>query len=310
MTKVLFVSSGNNKIGPDPIIHNQADSLSCEGLQITHFYILGKGFKGYLKNVNNLRKFIKNDNFDLIHAHYSMSAFVASLSGANPLIVSLMGSDVKSDKLFKFFINFFKLFFWSKTIVKSKDMQSSSGLSNLHIIPNGVDLNKFKPENQLECKKKINWDLNKKQILFAANPNRYEKNYALAKKSFDYIHDINCELKVLDNISNDQMSIYYNAADLVLLTSRWEGSPNVIKEAMACNRPVLCTNVGDVANLFKNVSGCDLISENANEISNKIKFYLDNFHLSDGRSEIKLLKLDSKSVSNKLIKLYSETINI
>ena len=307
--KVLFVSSGNSKVGISPIITNQGKSLENEGLDLTYFKIKGKGIKGYLKNIKPLRVLLKGSDFDIVHAHYSMSAFVASLSGARPLIVSLMGSDVKSDKLFKVFIHLFNKLFWNKTIVKSEDMKLSLGIKETEVISNGVDLDMFKPLNQLECKKKLGWDFEKKQILFAANPNRHEKNYPLAKKAFSTLDDINYELKVLEDIPINQMSLHFNAADLVLLTSLWEGSPNVIKEALACNRPILSTNVGDVSTLLSNVNGCNIIEEDAQDIADKIKFSIENFSVSNGREKVKSLKIDSKNVAFKIIELYKEISN-
>lgn len=307
--KVLFVSSGNSKDGISSIIKNQGESLEREGIKITYFTIKGKGLIGYLKNVKVLRGFIKENNFDLIHAHYSMSAFVASLAGVKPLIVSLMGSDVKSDKLFKVFIYLFNMIFWTKTIVKSEDMKLSLGIKETQVISNGVDLDMFKPLNQLECKKKLGWDFEKKQILFAANPNRHEKNYPLAEKAFSLLDDINYELKVLEDIPINQISLHFNATDLVLLTSLWEGSPNVIKEALACNRPILSTNVGDVSTLLSNVNGCNIIEEDAQDIADKIKFSIENFSVSNGREKVKSLKIDSKNVAFKIIEIYKETSN-
>ena len=305
---VLFVSSGNSLVGISPIVKNQGASLEREGVSVTYFTIKGNGLIGYLKNVKTLRDFIKKNDFNYIHAHYSMSAFVASLAGAKPLIVSLMGSDVKSDKLFKVFIYLFNMIFWTKTIVKSEDMKLSLGIKGAKVIPNGVDLDKFKPLNQLECKKNLEWDIEKKQILFASNPNRYEKNYPLAKKAFSLIDDSNYELKVLEDIPKNKMSLHFNAADLVLLTSLWEGSPNVIKEAMGCNRPILSTNVGDVSILLNNVKGCDIIDNIAKEdFAIKIEYSLENISISEGREKLKALKLDSKSVASQMSKLYIET---
>ena len=105
------------------------------------------------------------------------------------------------------------------------------------------------------------------------------------------------------------MSLHFNAADLVLLTSLWEGSPNVIKEALACNRPILSTNVGDVSTLLSNVNGCNIIEEDAQDIADKIKFSIENFSVSNGREKVKSLKIDSKNVAFKIIELYKEISN-
>ena len=160
--KILFVSSGNSKLGISPIVLNQGRSLEKEGVDVNYFRIKGVGLTGYLKNIKILKNLLKENNYNIIHAHYSMSAFVASLAGSKNLVVSLMGSDVKADYFFKIFIYFFNAFFWKKTIVKSKDMKESLGINNIHIIANGVNLMKFKPLSQSNCKSQLKWNVKKK----------------------------------------------------------------------------------------------------------------------------------------------------
>lgn len=150
--KVLFVSSGNSKNGISPIIKNQGESLLQNGVDVDFYQIRGKGIKGYLKNIKPLRNLIKNKHFDIIHAHYSLSAIITSFSGAKPLVVSLMGSDVKSSKWLKTIIWFFYKYFWNQTIVKSKDMKMSLGFKNVSILPNGVDLKAFREIDANTCR--------------------------------------------------------------------------------------------------------------------------------------------------------------
>ena len=126
----------------------------------------------------------------------------------------------------------------------------------------------------------------------------------LAKKSFELLDDSNSELKVLEDVPNDLVPLYLNASDVVLLTSRWEGSPNVIKEAMACNRPILSTNVGDVSCLLSNVKGCNIVEVNVQDIAEKIKNSIEQYSMSDGREKVKELKIDSRNVAKKIIQLY------
>ena len=311
--KVLFVSSGNSINGISPIIKNQGESLIRQGVDLTYFIIKGKGIKGYLKNIKPLRELNKGNNFDLIHAHYSMSAFVASLAGAKPLVVSLMGSDVKSERYFKSIIKMFNKLFWSKIIVKSEDMKQSLGINSVEIIPNGVDFDKFKLKNQQECKNQLGWDLSKKQILFVANPSRYEKNFNLANAAFDILSDTNIELKVLKDVPNELMPVYHNAADIVLLTSLWEGSPNVIKEAMACNVPIVSTDVGDVKAVIGNTEGCYITSFDPKDVAKKIKMALEFAKIkgrTKGRERLNELGLDSESVAKRIIGVYEKVLNI
>lgn len=303
MMKVLFISRGNSLNGISPITLNQGESLKKNGIILEYLTIKGSGIKGYFKSIPKIRKHIKQNEYDIIHAHYSLSAFAASLAGARPLIVSLMGSDVKSKSFYKIGIKIFNVFFWNSIIVKSEDMKSTLGLKSALIIPNGVDTDKFIPINKKEALDFTKWDKNKRHVLFAANPNRYEKNYKLAQNAFELINDSSIELHSLINIKNEHMPFYINASDVVLLTSLWEGSPNVIKESMACNRPIVSTNVGDIKYMIKKIDGCYVTSFNEENIKQKIILALE-FSEVQGINRIKQLELDSNSIAKKLIAHY------
>jgi hypothetical protein len=116
--KVLFVSSGNKPSGINNIVIAQGKSLHNIGIEIDYFFIVGHGVRGYLRAIKSLRKKLMN-KYDLVHAHYSLSGLVAALAGAKPLIVSLMGSDVKRYSWKRRIIFFLKRFSWDKIIVKT-----------------------------------------------------------------------------------------------------------------------------------------------------------------------------------------------
>lgn len=303
---ILFVSRDNISVGISPIVKNQGDSLIDNGVRLNYFAIKGKGLKGYLKAIYGLKKHLKQNEYDIIHAHYSLSAYVASLAGAKPLVVSLMGSDVKSNFFYRWFIIFFNFFFWSKTIVKSVDMKSSLLVKELEVVPNGVDFRKFKLISKIVSLEKTGWDVAKKHILFAANPYRYVKNYKLAKEAFALLSIDGLELHYLDDVVNKDMPYYYNAADVVLLTSLWEGSPNVIKEAMACNTPIVSTDVGDVKDIIGKTNGCYIARGNPIEISLKIQEALKFNGKTTGRENIR--HLDSRIIANRIINIYNSIL--
>jgi glycosyltransferase involved in cell wall biosynthesis len=300
--KVLFISSGNSG-QISPIVKAQGISLKEIGIEVEYYLIQGKGIWGYLKNIPSLRRYSKMKNIDVFHAHYSFCGFAAALAGCNPLIVSLMGSDAKGNFLFKFCIKFFMRFFWSHTIVKSQDMIDSLGIKNASIIPNGVDLNQFKPDEKNLCREKLGWELNKTHLLFAANPTRWVKNFNLVEKAFNSINDKNIELHTLVDVDFGKMNDIYNASDIVLLSSYWEGSPNVIKEAMACNKIIVCTEVGDVKEVFGKTPGTFLSGFETIEFRDAMHQAID-FHSNQlsgrGRDRIKELKIDSINIAKKI----------
>lgn len=317
--KILFVASGNHG-AISPVVGNQAEALMSEGVEIEWYLLKGKGIKGYLKNVKPLRKYLKEHKYDAIHAHYSLSAFVASLAGAKPLVVSLMGSDVKAARWYKFIIRLFAAFGgWKSIIVKSNDMYRSLGIKRAIIIPNGVNMERFRPMSIVDSRKYLGWNPKKKHILFPANASRPEKDFALANEAVallqsDFrlkIEDLRfegVELHAFENTPNEETPYWYNAADVVLMTSKWEGSPNAIKEAMACSRPIVATNVGDIAERTSGVEGCYVIAKDdrlkmIDELAKAVEKAL-TFKETKGREKIIADGLDRHEINKKLIELY------
>jgi teichuronic acid biosynthesis glycosyltransferase TuaC len=120
------------------------------------------------------------------------------------------------------------------------------------------------------------------------------------------LHVINC-------VSIDELKYFYSAADLLLLTSFHEGSPNVIKEAMACNCPIVSTNVGDVPEVIGKTEGCFLASFDPIDVAEKMRFALEFAQTkgrTNGRQRIIELGLDSETVSAKIIEVYNKVLNI
>jgi glycosyltransferase involved in cell wall biosynthesis len=306
--KVLFVSSGNSKFGISPIVKNQGESLRHNGIDLDYFTIKGKGIKGYLKNIPILKKYLKSHHYDIVHAHFSLSAIVATLSGANPLIVSLMGSDAYRNKAASILIKYFSKYKWNKTIVKTNAMKNHLRLKNALVIPNGVDLKKFEYIPFNNAIKISVFNPNKKHILFMADPKRPEKNYILAKQSYDLLNSNNIDLHVIYNIFHDEIPYYLYSADVLLLTSLWEGSPNIIKEAMACNLPIVSTDVGDVKEIIGNTDGCYICSYDPVDVAEKIEMALSFGKRTNGRERIIELGLDSDSIAKKIIQVYEEVL--
>lgn len=311
--KVLFVSSGNTTSGISPITKNQGDSLISRGIEIEFFAINGKGLWSYIRHIFILRNFLKINNFDIIHSHYSFSSFIASLAGARPQVVSLMGSDLLSNRFERMLILIFQKLFWDQTIVKTEDMYQLITSPKTEIIPNGVDLTKFNYIDKKTCQDKLGWNKDKRHLLFAADPERPEKNYPLFKMSIDLLPiDYNIEVHALTNIPNNDIPVHMNASDVIILTSLHEGSPNVIKEAMACNLPIVVTNVGDVQWVIGKTEGCYISSFEPSDFSEKISLALkfsENKKSTLGRDRIIEIGLDAETIALKLVSLYNKLVN-
>lgn len=302
--KVLFVSRGDPNGEAKPVVKNQGLSLIAHGVDLVFFTIQGKGLLGYLRSAIRLKHHLKKHKYDVVHAHYFHSAVVATLLFPSCLVVSLMGSDVMSDKMSRISIRLFNRLFWKVCVVKSAAMKDRLGIDDVQVISNGVDMELFIEIDRTKALEKTGWHKNKKHILFAARPDRPEKNYQLAERACRYFDENEVELHALSNIPRMDMPYYYNACDAVLLTSLWEGSPNVIKEAMACNRPIVSTDVGDVRALFDGVSNCFLSSSDELEIYNHLKKVICSQTKSKSRDRLFMLGLDSATIARKLIEIY------
>ncbi len=307
--KVLFISSGRSgRVGD--VVRNQGESLKAIGIEIDYF-LINPGFWGYMKAINKLRTKIEKGKYDLSHAHYSLSGFIGALAGCKPLIVSLMGSDVLTSPLQRIFIRYFYRFRWDKTIVKTSQMKEMLRISNAYVIPNGVNLSIFKPILKQEARKYLNYPQEKLIIMFISGPERSEKNPELARAAIKALNNDCIEFKHIYEVPNTEIPYYLNSADTLLVASKWEGSANIIKEAMACNCPVVSTNVGDVNWLFGTTTGYYLTGFLPEEIAYNLNLalnYSKNVGRTKGRERIIALNLDSSKVAQKMIDVYRESL--
>ncbi len=316
--RILFVSRGNSDDGKQSVlILNQSDSLKNIGLDILEFSVTGKGIKGYIFNILKIRKFIKQQKIDIVHAHYGYCGIISFLAKRKQtkLVLSLMGSDIIKSQLNTFTINiinetirnitkFLCAYFIDEVIVKSESMLKFLPKNRTyHIIPNGVNLAKFHIIDKQKAREFLGLDPIKKIILFAADKNRIEKNYKLAKLSVDALKNKeNVQLVDINGQNQSTLNLYYNAADVLILTSFYEGSPNVIKEGLACNKVIVSTNVGDVAKNIENIDNCYIADFNPSDFSNKLEIALTHEH-SNGRIKI-LNELDEESIARKIKNIY------
>jgi teichuronic acid biosynthesis glycosyltransferase TuaC len=309
--RVLFVSAGTRAGVPAEVVKNQGEALIQQGVDLRHFCVGRGGLWGYASALPRLRKEIKMFRPDVVHAHYSLSGFLAAISGAKPLLVSIMGSEPNGGLIHRLLIRLFIKYFWTETIVKTSAMAQKLKLDESHVVPNGVNISRFKPIDQAEAMAKTQFEKGTKNIIFVSNPARPEKNWTLAEKAVALMDDPEVKLTAVCDKSNSELVYFYNSASVLLLTSMWEGSPNVIKEAMACNCPIVATDVGDIRFLCGDTKGTYITSFNCNDITARLKDavrYSEENGRTNGREHILRNGLDSVSVSEKLEGIYERII--
>lgn len=300
--KILFISSGKSgKVGE--VVKNQGESLRAAGEEVDYF-LIKPGLSGYLSSIPKLRKAFKKGGYDIAHAHYSLSGFVGSLAGCKPLIVSLMGSDVFMSLFIKKITWFFSRYIWVKTIVKSQGIKEYLKIPEALLLPNGVNIKRFKPIPQKEARSYLRIAEENKLIIFIAGNNRPEKNLGLAIEVVKLLNDKNISFKHIHDVDNSEIPYYLNAADVLILTSIWEGSVNAVKEAMACNCPVVSTDVGDVSWVFGQEAGCYLSTFEHENIAQNLRKALKFEGRTNGSKRIIDLGLDSETIARRLIDVY------
>jgi glycosyltransferase involved in cell wall biosynthesis len=164
----------------------------------------------------------------------------------------------------------------------------------------------FKPTQKSARRVKINLRQEKKYVLFSSSFNNPIKNYPLATEAIKLLNNKNVELLELKGCTREEVAILMNAVDLCLMTSFSEGSPQFIKEAMACNCPIVSTDVGDVREVISNTESCYICSYNPGDVAEKIKLALDFGKRTDGREKIR--HLDDQIIARKIISVYKNVL--
>jgi glycosyltransferase involved in cell wall biosynthesis len=191
--------------------------------------------------------------YDLIHANFGLTAPAAVLQPNLPVVVSLWGTDLMGkygwvSKAFSARAD--------AVVVMSDEMAAEFGRP-CHVIPHGIDLDRFAPQSTTDARRDLGWDEDAHQVLFPYPPGRGVKNYPRAARIVEAASEAlggSIQLQTVSGVPHERMPTYMSAADALLLTSEREGSPNSVKEAMACNLPVVSTDVGDVRERLSGVS--------------------------------------------------------
>jgi glycosyltransferase involved in cell wall biosynthesis len=180
--------------------------------------------------------------------------------------------------------------------------------ARVRVIPNGIDLRRFRRLDREACRSRLNWATDRFHVLFADNNGNPCKRPALARAAVQTLahRGIDAELHQLSGVAPDDVPIWLNASHALLLTSVSEGSPNIVKEALACDVPVVSVDVGDVRERIQGIDGCFIASPHPSELAARMQIV----HSGPARvpGSVKMQELSLENVALRLAHFYDELI--
>lgn len=286
-------------------VKEQCDALATKGVIVFKHQVTGHGLLGYFKASLDLRKAIRQYHPDLIHAHYGLSGLLANLQRKVPVVTTFHGSDIHNGGwLLRLSQITIRLSAYSIFVSKRLKELSGTCQPNVCVIPCGIDLDTIQERQRNEAKKLVNRD--KPFALFSGSFTNKVKNPDLAKAAMKKMPDT--ELVELRGYNRQEVNLLMNATDCLLMTSHREGSPQVIKEAMACGTPIVSVDVGDVKEIMGNTKGCYIAECNADDIAEKMELALAFKGKTSGRQRIMELGLSNEFVVKRLLEIYKKVL--
>ena len=238
-------------------VRDQVDEVRRRGIEVDLFEF-ARGRNEYLPAARRLRSLLRRERFDLVHAHYGLAGWVAKLAGARPLIVTFHGTDVRHHLVG----HLSRRLVWRIDLVAGVSralFEPEDGRPGLPpvpasaVLPCGPDLERFEPIPRAQARRALGLEPDGRFLFFPANPARPEKRHDRAAELAAV-----CEADLLTggSIEPEQMPLWINAADAVLVTSDYEGFGMAAIEALACEVPVLSTPVGIAPYALGGIDGC------------------------------------------------------
>ncbi len=285
-------------------VQEQVESLRKAGVEVDVMAFEGAhSFRNYLRAGIALRRRLETERYDLIHAHYGLVGLPARMQFKCPIVLTYHGSDILGevgpDGRYTFAGKLKVLlcktlgFMVAQRIIVAELLRTR--LWSATLVPMGVDMELFRPRPRQETRTTLGLDPERKYVLFVANPGNRRKQYDVAKAAVDIIAagDANVELLTVYNVPHDQVPLYMNAGDVLVLTSDHEASPCVIKEAMASNLPIVSVDCGDVVERMAGVDGCYLCKRTPEDVAEKLKLALAFGKPTRGREKVEEVSMEN-----------------
>ena len=300
-------------------IFNQVECLRQAGLDVEVFSFRGKANPLlYALAIVRLRRVYRTKPVDVIHAHHGQAGLVALAHWKRPFVVTFHGSDLQgvvsrtgrytmTGHVLRILSRFVGLLA-DEVVVVSEHMIRGLPRRPSHVIPTGVDLQLFYPMPQIGARNTLGLPIGQRLVLFGGNPENPIKRYELARHAVEQLdRSLDTKLIIANGISHNLMPLYMNACDTLLVTSLHEGSPRAVREALACNLPVVSVDVGDIRQRIGHVEGCVLCPDDlVSSITAGLARVLEDRRRVDGLQEV--IHLDERLLVQKVIKVYESAL--
>lgn len=310
--KVLIVCSGTAEgfvfeISQAFVCEQMKAVFNCdESVLFDTFFLRSKGVRGYLDQLKLLK--LKIDEFcpDLIHAHYGLSGLFANLQRRVPVITTYHGSDINNDKS-RFFSRMSMSLSKHNIFVSYKLACKAKARRKYSIIPCGVTLCDYPYVSKTEARKQMGIEAEDKLVLFSSAFDNIVKNAPLAKAAVEQLDCV--KIMELKGYNRGQVNLLLHAADVALMTSFTEGSPQFIKEAMAAGCPIVSVDVGDVKDVVGDTAGCFIAERVPDDVARKIKLAIEFGKRTDGRGRIEENGYSNDVIASKIVDIYKSVRN-
>jgi glycosyltransferase involved in cell wall biosynthesis len=312
--------------GSGVFVEQQVKGLLSRGMDVQVMFLdrRTRGPSVYYRVAPMLERTLADFAPDVVHLMYGgvMADQVTKQRGLPPTVVTFHGSDLLGENLSglaRKLISNYGVHCSRKAarrangiIVVARHLLKALGrgvpAGKAQVIPCGVDLARFKPLDQRLCRDQLGWASGEFHILFATSEGDPVKRPELARAAvglFDSKHGC-VKFHIMSGTPNSEVPQWLNAADVLLLTSKHEGSPTIVKEALACGLPIVSVNVGDVAERIEGIDGCHLAEAEPAALARKLELVLERRRRLDCRE--KLHELSSETIAGKLDHFYREII--